>query len=155
MKKRKSLRATSSYYPRSGKGSGALQTLSGNRVYRNLFELLDEEYNVEHVSLAQKADLILVAPATANIIGKVANGTCDDLLTCVIMATDAPVLFAPAMNDGMYKNKILQDNIAKLKKFGYKFIGPTKGKLANGRIGIGRLTDIDKIVKEAMAILNK
>ncbi|MFH1655165.1 MAG: flavoprotein [Candidatus Omnitrophota bacterium] len=132
-----------------------LQTLSGNRVYRDLFELVSGEYNVEHVSLARKADLVLVAPATANIIGKAANGICDDLLTCVIMAADAPVAFAPAMNDAMYKSKILQDNIAKLKKFGYKFIGPTKGKLADGKFGIGRLADIDIIVKETTAILKK
>jgi len=132
-----------------------LQTLSNNRVYRSLFELVGEQYSVEHVSLAQKADLVLVAPATANIIGKAANGICDDLITCVIMATDAPIAFTPAMNDGMYKNKILQDNIAKLKKFGYKFIGPEKGKLADGKVGIGRLADIDKIVKESMAMLKK
>lgn len=127
-----------------------LQALSGNRVYRDLFELVDDEYSVEHVSLADKADLILVAPATANIIGKVANGLCDDLLTCVIMAADVPVAFAPAMNDRMYKNKILQENIAKLKKLRYKFIGPAKGKLADGRVGLGRLADIDTIVKEAI-----
>jgi phosphopantothenoylcysteine decarboxylase/phosphopantothenate--cysteine ligase len=130
-----------------------LQTLSGNKVYRSLFELVSDEYSVEHVALAQKADLILVAPATANIIGKVANGICDDLLSCVIMATGAPVLFAPAMNEGMYKNKILQDNIEKLNKFGYKFIGPGKGKLADGKTGLGRLAEIDSIIKEIQKIL--
>jgi len=126
----------------------SLQTLSGNKVHRGMFDLTGEEYNVEHVSLADKADVILVAPATANIIGKVANGLCDDLLSCVIMATKAPVVFAPAMNDGMYSNKILQDNVAKLKALGYKFIGPIKGKLANGKIGIGHLAEIDTIIKE-------
>lgn len=131
----------------------SLQTLSGNKVHRGMFDLASEEYNVEHVSLAEKADAILVAPATANIIGKVANGLCDDLLSCVIMATKAPVVFAPAMNDGMYSNKILQDNIAKLKALGYKFIGPVKGKLANGKIGIGHLAEIDTIIKEAATVI--
>jgi len=130
-----------------------LQTLSGNKVHRGMFDLASEEYNVEHVSLADKADAILVAPATANIIGKVANGLCDDLLSCVIMATKAPVVFAPAMNDGMYSNKILQDNIAKLKNAGYKFIGPIKGKLANGKMGIGHLAEVDTIVKETATVI--
>ncbi|MBM3252175.1 MAG: hypothetical protein FJZ11_05300 [Candidatus Omnitrophica bacterium] len=130
-----------------------LQTLSGNKVYRDLFELVADEYSVEHVSLAQKADLILVAPATANIIGKVASGICDDLLSCVIMASSAPVLFAPAMNEGMYKNKILQDNIAKLNKFGFKFIGPEKGKLADGKIGMGKLAKTDSIIQAVQKIL--
>jgi len=131
----------------------SLQTLSGNKVHRGMFDLASEEYNVEHVSLADKAAAILIAPATANIIGKVANGLCDDLLSCVIMATKAPVVFAPAMNDGMYSNKILQDNIAKLKALGYKFIGPVKGKLANGKIGIGHLAEIDTIIKEVAAAI--
>lgn len=131
----------------------SLQTLSGSKVHRGMFDLTAEEYNVEHVSLADKADAILIAPATANIIGKVANGLCDDLLSCVIMATQAPVVFAPAMNDGMYNNKILQDNIAKLKNTGYKFIGPVKGKLANGKVGIGHLAEIDTIVQEVAKII--
>jgi phosphopantothenoylcysteine decarboxylase/phosphopantothenate--cysteine ligase len=131
-----------------------LQTLSENKVYRELFKLTVEQYSAEHVSLAERADLILVAPATANIIGRVANGLCDDLLTCVIMATSAPVLFAPAMNEGMYKNRILQENISKLKRLGYKFIGPAKGRLADGKIGIGRLADIDTIIKEALRIVS-
>jgi phosphopantothenoylcysteine decarboxylase/phosphopantothenate--cysteine ligase len=130
-----------------------LQTLSGNKVHRGMFDLASEEYNIEHVSLADKADAILVAPATANIIGKVANGLCDDLLSCVIMATKAPVVFAPAMNDGMYSNKILQDNIAKLKALGYKFISPVKGKLANGKIGIGHLAELDTIIKEVATVI--
>lgn len=130
----------------------SLQTLSGNKVHRNMFDLASEEYNVEHVSLADKADIVLVAPATANIIGKVASGICDDLLTCVIMATKAKVIFVPAMNDGMYSNKILQDNIAKLKVLGYRFIGPVKGKLANGKTGIGHLAEIDTIVQEVEKI---
>ncbi|MGD0336095.1 MAG: flavoprotein [Candidatus Omnitrophota bacterium] len=123
------------------------QSLSGQKVYRGLFEE-PENWEIEHVSLADKADVVLVAPATANIIGKVACGISDDLLTCVISATKAPVLFAPAMNENMYKNKITQENIRKLKSFGYKFIEPRIGKLACGKEGIGCLADTETIVKE-------
>lgn len=123
------------------------QSLSGNKVYGGLFDSSDT-WKIEHISLAKKADLILLAPATANIIAKLAAGICDDLLTCIILATKAPVLIAPAMNENMYKNKITQDNIAKLKKLGYVFIGPREGKLACGDMGTGCLADIDTIIKE-------
>jgi len=92
--------------------------------------------------------LILIAPATANIIAKIAAGTCDDLLTCIILATKAPVLIAPAMNENMYKNKITQENIAKLKRLGYRFIGPKEGRLACGDMGIGCLAEVEEIIKE-------
>lgn len=123
------------------------QSLSGNKTYGG--ELFSDAgaWEIEHVSLAEKADLILVAPATANIIGKIASGICDDLLTCVICATAAPVLIAPAMNERMYKNKITQGNIEKLKSAGYKFVGPVQGRLACGKMGIGCLAGIEDIVK--------
>ena len=124
-----------------------LQTLSGNKVYSGMFEL-PEEWDAKHISLAKKADLIVIAPATANIIGKLANGICDDLLSCTAVASEAPVLIAPAMNDVMYNNKIVQENIAKLKGVGYKFVGPKKGRLACGDIAVGCLADVDDIVKE-------
>jgi len=123
------------------------QSLSGNKVYSRLFEPADN-WEIEHISLAKKADLILIAPATANIIAKIAAGICDDLLTCIVLATKAPVLIAPAMNENMYSNKITQDNIAKLKKLGFGFIGPQKGKLACGDLGMGCLADIETIIKE-------
>ena len=123
------------------------QGLSGNKVYRGLFEEL-EGWEIGHVSLAEKADLVLVAPATANIIAKVTSGICDDLLTCVICATKALVLIAPAMNENMYKNKITQGNIKKLKSLGYKFIEPRVGRLACGKVGVGCLAEIDTIVRE-------
>jgi phosphopantothenoylcysteine decarboxylase/phosphopantothenate--cysteine ligase len=128
------------------------QSLSGNRVYRGLF---DEpgEWDIEHISLADKADLVLIAPATANIIGKVASGICDDLLTCVIAATKAHILICPAMNENMYKNKIVQENIQKLKSCGYKFVEPVKGELACGKTGVGCLAEPETIVKEAKKIL--
>jgi len=124
-----------------------LQTLSGNKVCSGMFESV-EEWDVKHVSLAKKADLVLVAPATANIIGKLACGICDDLLTCTLTASEAPVLVAPAMNEVMYNNKIVQENIARLKKIGYKFVGPKKGRLACGDVAIGCLADVEDIVKE-------
>ncbi len=131
-----------------------LQTLSGNKVYSDMFEI-PQEWDTKHVSLAKKADLILIAPATANIIGKLSCGICDDLLTCVVAASEAPVLIAPAMNDVMYKNKIIQENIAKLKKNGYKFIGPKTGRLACGDVGMGCLAAVDDIIKEAEKNLRK
>lgn len=124
------------------------QSLSSNKVYHNLFgESL--EWDIEHISLAEKAGLVLVAPATANIIGKIAGGICDDLLTCVIAATKAPVLICPAMNEAMYNNKIVQRNIKELKGFGYKFVGPKTGKLACGKVGSGCLAEVDTVVKES------
>jgi len=126
--------------------------LSGNKVYRGLFDF-PEAWDIEHVSLAQEADLVLIAPATANIIGKIASGICDDLLTCVVCATRAPVLICPAMNGNMYKNRIVQDNIKKLKSLGYKFVEPREGRLACGKIGAGCLAEVDTIIKEAKRLL--
>ncbi|PIP19725.1 MAG: hypothetical protein COT38_05335 [Candidatus Omnitrophica bacterium CG08_land_8_20_14_0_20_41_16] len=123
------------------------QSLSGDKVYRGLFDT-PRAWGIEHISLAKEANLILIAPATANIIAKIAAGTCDDLLTCIILATKAPVLIAPAMNENMYKNKITQENIAKLKRLGYRFIGPKEGRLACGDMGIGCLAEVEEIIKE-------
>lgn len=129
-----------------------LQTVSGNKVYQDMFETQDT-WDVEHVALAESADLVLIAPATANTIAKLAAGLCDDLLTCVVAATEAPVVLAPAMNDRMYLNKINQENIARLKKIGYKFIGPDKGPLACGKISIGRMCDIDLMSRTVLGYL--
>lgn len=123
------------------------QSLSGNKVYRGLCEE-PESWEIAHVSLADKAGLLLIAPATANIIAKLAAGICDDLLTCVVSATKAPVVICPAMNENMYRNKITQANIEKLKKLGYVFVEPRKGKLACGKTGVGCLAEVETIVKE-------
>jgi len=128
------------------------QSLSGNKVYRGMFEQPDTR-EIEHISLAEKADLVLLAPATANIIGKIACGICDDLLTCVVCATKAPVLIAPAMNESMYRNRIVQNNIKKLISLGYKFVEPRRGRLASGKLGIGCLAEVEAIVKEAKKYL--
>lgn len=129
-----------------------LQTLSCNRVFRDMFESV-YEYDPAHIRLAEKADLILIVPATANIMAKLAHGLCDDLLSCVVAATKAKVLLAPAMNENMYLNKIAQKNIKILKELGYKFIGPVKGDLACGYFGIGHIASVRDIVKEAKRLL--
>lgn len=129
-----------------------LETLSKHKVVVDMFEK-KEHIEVEHVSLAQKADIILVVPATANIIGKVANGIADDMLSTTIMATPAKVVFAPAMNNIMYNNKIVQENISKLKNYGYSFINPQEGNLACGYNAIGKLADKDTIINYIKNIL--
>jgi phosphopantothenoylcysteine decarboxylase/phosphopantothenate--cysteine ligase len=130
----------------------SFQTLSQNIVIHDMF---DEpvSWEIQHISLAKKADLIVVVPATANIIGKVANGIADDMLTTTIMATSAPVIFAPAMNVNMYNNPIVQLNIQKLKSCGYDFISPVSGKLACGDIGEGKLADTEEIFEIIMSDL--
>ena len=121
-------------------------TLSKNKVVCDMFELPDYE-KVEHISVASGADVFLVCPATADIIGKVASGIADDFLSTTLMATKAPVIFAAAMNNNMYENPIVQSNIEKLKSFGYHFIEPDDGMLACGTSGKGRLADYDKIIE--------
>jgi len=128
------------------------QSLSGNKVHCGLFDT-PESWEIEHISLAKIADLVLIAPATANIIGKIAGGICDDLLTCIVCATKAPVLICPAMNENMYNNKITQENIQKLKSLGYKFVEPIKGRLACGTAGMGCLAEVETIIKEVKRIL--
>jgi len=129
-----------------------LQMLSANKVYRGMFEATDD-WDVEHVSLADSASLILIAPATANIIAKLAHGLCDDLLTCTVLASRAPVLLAPAMNDVMYQQRSTQDNIERLEKFGYNFIGPVKGRLACGNVGLGRMSSVEDIVSASLRLV--
>lgn len=114
------------------------ETLTGNKCLVDTFDR-NFEFQVEHVALAKKADVFLIAPATANIIGKMANGICDDMLTTTVFATKAPVIISPAMNTGMWENPILQDNIAKLKKYGYSFVEPDSGRLACGDTGSGKM----------------
>lgn len=124
-----------------------LQSLSNNKVYSDMFEL-PAEWNPLHTSLADKADLILIAPACANTIGKIANGICDDLLTCVVLASSARLLIAPAMNEKMYRHPAVQENIKKLKARGVKFIGPIKGPLVCGHDAIGHIAEANSIIAE-------
>lgn len=125
-----------------------LQTLSKNKVYMDMFEEITPK-EVKHISLAEKADLVLIAPATASIIGKIANGIADDFLSTVVMAAanTTPVYIAPAMNTNMYENPIVQANIEKLRSYGYMFIEPKESLLACGTVGKGALADVDDIIK--------
>jgi phosphopantothenoylcysteine decarboxylase/phosphopantothenate--cysteine ligase len=129
------------------------QTLSGNKVTTELFSLV-EESEIGHIALADRAELLVIAPATANIIGKMAGGIADDMLTTIVMATKAPVLLAPAMNVHMWENPICQENIQKLRGRGFHFIDPEAGELACGYEGKGRLAEIPAIVEEIRAILS-
>jgi len=128
------------------------QTLSSNAVATEIFNLTQES-EIGHINLADKADLFVIAPATANVIGKIAAGIADDLLTTVLMATRAPVLVAPAMNIHMYENPLLQENLRKLRRIGYHILEPDEGYLACGYEGKGRLPDPEKIVEEIERLL--
>ncbi len=129
------------------------RSLSHRPVVTDMFEE-PAQWDIRHVSLAQKADLFLIAPATANIIGKLASGIADDMLSTTIMATKVPVLIVPAMNFNMYANPIVQENIEKLKKLGYRFMEPGTGPMAEeGLSGKGRLPEPAAIVEEAVSIL--
>ena len=129
------------------------QSLSQNYVVSDMFEE-PKTWDVEHISLAKKADVFLIAPATANVIGKIANGICDDMLTTTVMATTGKVLIAPAMNTNMYKNPILQRNINILKELGYNFVNPESGRLACGDMGEGKLASPEIIVNAVIDLLN-
>lgn len=128
------------------------QTLSGNPVHTELFSLIQEQ-EIGHISLADRADLVLVAPATANLIGKVASGLADDLLTTTIMATKATVVFAPAMNTNMWENPLYRENQGRLERLGYRFIEPVHGSLACGWEGQGKLPDPLEIFDDVRALL--
>ena len=127
----------------------SFQSLSQNMVITDMFAE-PKAWEIQHISLAKKADLFLIAPATANIIGKVANGIADDMLSTTVMATKAKVIFAPAMNTNMYENPIVQGNIKKLKDYGYEFIEPAAGRLACGDTGKGKLADVNTIVEKVL-----
>lgn len=131
-----------------------LQTLSENPVYTDMF-LLTEEIKINHIFLADEADMLIIAPATANIIGKIASGLADDLLSTTVVATKAPVLICPAMNTNMYTNDIVRENINKLTLKNYFFVEPEHGELACGTEGTGRLPPLEDIVEEVESILTE
>ncbi|WP_040330726.1 bifunctional phosphopantothenoylcysteine decarboxylase/phosphopantothenate--cysteine ligase CoaBC [Clostridium ihumii] len=131
----------------------SFQSLSQNMVVTDMFAE-PKAWEIQHISLAKKADVMAIIPATANIIGKVANGIADDMLSTTIMATHAKVIFAPAMNTNMYNNPIVQSNISKLKEFGYDFICPASGRLACGDVGDGKLQETDIIAEQILSALN-
>ena len=129
------------------------QTISGHPVYTDLFHSFNPE--ISHISLADKADVLIIAPATANIIAKIASGCADDLLSTVVLATKAPLLIAPAMNANMWGNRIVQQNVGKLKELGFRIMDPTTGELACGYEGKGRLAEIEDILGETITILTE
>lgn len=116
------------------------EELTGNKCLVDTFDR-NFQYNVEHVALAKRADVVLAAPASANVIGKIANGIADDMLTTTILACPCKKIISPAMNHNMYHNPIVQDNLEKLKRFGYEIIPPERGMLANGDSGDGRMPE--------------
>lgn len=128
------------------------ETLTQHKCLIDTFDR-NFEYSVEHVAIAKKADVVMIAPATANVIGKIANGIADDMLTTTVMACPCKKLIAPAMNHNMYHNPIVQENIEKLRRHGYEIVEPVRGMLANRDIGDGKLPDVDilleHIIREA------
>ena len=132
----------------------SFETLTNNYVVTDTFAR-PHKWEVEHIALAKRTDLMLIAPATANIIGKIANGIADDMLSTTVMAARCPVVIAPAMNTAMYENPIVQENIAYLKSKGYLFIEPEAGWLACGDVGSGKLATPDTIVDYVTKILEK
>ena len=128
------------------------EALSGRKVRTGTFDLVDTS-DPQHIGLTERADLMLVAPATNNTIAKVAHGLCDDLVSLMVCAAACPVVFAPAMNNRMWDHPIAQENFAKLAGLGYRFIGPESGWLACRNVGTGRLSDPEKIVDEIAKML--
>lgn len=131
-----------------------METLSGHAVAVTLFPP-NKKVGVRHISLAEWASLIVVAPATANFLGKAASGIADDLLSTVVMAAGGPVLFAPAMNDRMWTNPIVQNNVRTLQDAGVHVVKPEEGVLASGKIGVGRLAGIERIVEAVECVLDR
>ena len=132
----------------------SFQSLSQNYVVCDMFED-PKTWDVEHISLAKRADVFLIAPATANVIGKMAHGIADDMLTTTVMATKGKVLIAPAMNTNMYENPIVQRNISILKELGYNFVEPESGRLACGDTGKGKLATPETIVEDVVNLLTE
>jgi phosphopantothenoylcysteine decarboxylase/phosphopantothenate--cysteine ligase len=130
------------------------RAITGRPVVIEMFDL-DSEFSIEHVSLAKAADVVVIAPATANIIAKLASGIADDMLCCTVLATKAPVIIAPAMETNMYNNQVTQDNLSKLKARNFVIIGPAIGWLASGKEGLGRLADINDIMRSIQQVVER
>jgi phosphopantothenoylcysteine decarboxylase/phosphopantothenate--cysteine ligase len=133
-------------------GPLTFQALSGRPVRTSTWDLPDSS-DPQHIELTERAQLLLVAPATADIIAKVAHGICDDLVSLMINASACPVIFAPAMNNRMWGNPITQENVAKLQKHGYQFIGPDAGWLACRNVGAGRMAESANILQEVVRLV--
>jgi len=130
------------------------QTVSGHPVVTELFNLTQES-QIGHINVADEADLLVIAPATANIIGKIASGLADDLLTTVVLATQAQVLIVPSMNVHMFENPVLQENLSKLRRLGHEVMDPAEGYLACGYEGKGRLPEPQEIMDKIQGLFNR
>ena len=132
----------------------AFRTITARPVATSMFDIASE-YSVEHVALAEAADIVVIAPATANVIAKIAAGIADDMLSCTVLATKAPVLIAPAMNVNMWENEVTQHNVEKVVERGMTIVGPGYGRLASGILGKGRLVDLEEIFAATCKILGE
>ena len=131
-----------------------LRSISSRPVVTDMFEPA-AEFSLEHIALAEAADVVTIAPATANTIAKIAAGIADDMLTCLVLATKAPVIVAPAMNDNMFQNPVTQENLAKLKARGFIIVEPAYGRLASGKMGWGRLAEVETIIGTVRQVLGR
>lgn len=133
-------------------GTVTFQALAGRRVLTSLWDA-EEQHDHQHIRLADVADLLVIAPATANIIGKIASGIADDLVSTTVMSVDCPVLLAPAMNVRMWENPVVRRNVERLRSLGYNFVGPEAGRLSCGATGIGRMAEPDAIISAVAGLL--
>ncbi|MAH38978.1 MAG: bifunctional phosphopantothenoylcysteine decarboxylase/phosphopantothenate--cysteine ligase CoaBC [Dehalococcoidales bacterium] len=131
-----------------------LSSITGRPVVTGMWELASE-FSIEHVALAEAADVVVIAPATANIIAHLAAGIADDMLSCTVLATSVPIILAPAMDVNMFKNPVTQENLAKLKARGFIIVGPGYGRLASDKIGLGRLAEISQILDTTKQVLGR
>jgi len=131
-----------------------LRNITHRPVVTGMFDLASG-WSAAHITLAEAADVVLIAPATANIIAKLTAGIADDMLCCTVLATEAPVIVAPAMNVNMFENSITQDNLTKLRARGFTIVGPTYGRLASGKAGLGRLADIEQVIGTVKQVLGR
>jgi phosphopantothenoylcysteine decarboxylase/phosphopantothenate--cysteine ligase len=135
-------------------GPLTFQTLSSNRVITDLF-ISGDDWNSQHIVLARWADAVVVAPATAVFLGKIASGVCDDALTCTVLATEAPVLMAPAMNGNMWRHPAVQRNCETLTGWGYRMVGPAEGRLAEGTVDVGRMSEPPDILDALLTLIDE
>ncbi|MGB3129171.1 MAG: bifunctional phosphopantothenoylcysteine decarboxylase/phosphopantothenate--cysteine ligase CoaBC [Dehalococcoidia bacterium] len=132
----------------------SFRSVTHRAVVTDMWEL-SSEVSIEHIALAERADVVVIAPATANTIAKFAAGIADEMLSCTVLATRVPVILAPAMDAGMYNNAITQENLAKLRSRGFTIVGPDYGPLASGLVGLGRLAETDEILATVFQVLGR
>ena len=134
-------------------GPHTFESLTGNRVSVDTFDR-NYQFQVEHIALADQADLVLVAPATANVLAKLAHGLADDMLTTTVLACDCPKIAAPAMNTRMYENPVTQDNLALLRRYGWEIVEPASGRLACGAVGKGKMPEPEELLETVLHALS-